>query len=129
MLRFTVSLLALLLSAPALAKGHPRIDASRTADACESCHAEATPEAVTRWESGKHGLVLVKCFVCHGSTGKDFALRPAAARCAGCHPDQVAAVVPAKAAGKQARGTGCFSCHEPHSLAPAAGAASPHGAR
>jgi hypothetical protein len=112
-------------------KAHPDVGTDAAPDACVTCHAEQTPEIVREWESGKHGLVLVKCFVCHGSTGRDFAEHPKAARCEGCHAAEVAsaAALPAKASGKAAKTAGCFSCHAPHTLAAREGATSPHGAR
>jgi hypothetical protein len=129
--------LALLLGSPALAaeKGHPDVGPDRSLESCEGCHAEATPQVVKEWEGSKHGLVLVKCLVCHGSTGKDFVVRTKAARCAGCHPVEAAAVVPAKAAKAKGKAAAeppaaeCFACHAPHSLETAPGAANPHAAR
>jgi hypothetical protein len=129
--------LALLLASPVLAdgKGHPDAGPDAAFASCEGCHAEATPQVVKEWEGGKHGLVLVKCVVCHGSTGKDFVVRASVARCAGCHPAQAAAVVPAKAVtkgkGKAAAQAPaeCFACHAPHSLETAPGATNPHATR
>jgi hypothetical protein len=118
-----VPLLPLLLAAPAKQAGHPALGADRPPDACETCHAEATPAAVKAWEGGAHGLNLVKCVVCHGSTGKDFARAPAPRRCQSCHADQVASAAPAK--GKQAPARGCFECHDPHALS-AEGKPNPH---
>jgi hypothetical protein len=97
------------------ARAHP--DTGGDQD-CAGCHEQATPAAWKAWDAGPHGLALVKCQVCHGSTGKDFALRPAPERCRGCHAaelDSVASLV--------RRGVGCFDCHAPHTLA-----ASPHRA-
>jgi hypothetical protein len=122
------ALLALLLAAsPALAAGkHPGGAApAGDPDACLSCHSEKTPEVVKQWEGGSHGLLLVKCFVCHGSTGKDFTARPTAVEpCRGCHPSEVASVTPAK--GKP---QGCFACHAPHALSVADGKTTPHPAQ
>ena len=122
--------LALLLSSPAFAapKAHPDVGTDFAPDACINCHTDETPDIVKQWESGQHGLVLVKCFVCHGSTGKDFAERPKAARCQGCHAAEVASVAPAKK-GAKAKPADCFSCHAPHALAAREGATSPHAAR
>ncbi len=63
---------------------------------------------------------MVKCLVCHGSTGKDFTQVARPERCAGCHAAEVASVTPAR--GKPAA---CFSCHAPHALT-APGKPSPH---
>jgi len=92
---------------------HPAVD---PAVECATCHADATPAVVAEWTRGPHGLALVKCFVCHGSTGADFAARPTTTRCAGCHA--------AEALTAAARNQNCFACHAPHALA--ARGASPH---
>jgi formate-dependent nitrite reductase cytochrome c552 subunit len=124
--------LALFLAAPpAIADDgpHPDVGPDFAPDACISCHTDQTPEIVKQWESGQHGLVLVKCFVCHGSTGKDFTEHPKATRCQGCHAAEVASLVPAKSKGRKAKAADCFSCHAPHALAAREGAESPHAAR
>ncbi len=36
-----------------------------TAD-CFACHIKATPKIAQDWYESKHGVILVKCFVCHG---------------------------------------------------------------
>ncbi len=36
-----------------------------TAD-CYGCHVKATPKIAQDWQESKHGVILVKCFVCHG---------------------------------------------------------------
>jgi hypothetical protein len=126
---------ALLLIAAAPAKkgkpagAHPDVGPDIAPDACETCHAEATPAVHREWRDGPHGLNLVLCFVCHGSTGKDFVRVAAPARCEGCHPAEVASVVPAKGKGAAKAGArGCFECHAPHALS-AEGKENPHGAR
>jgi hypothetical protein len=120
--------LALLLAGaapPTEQRGHPDAGPNPSADACETCHRQATPEVFREWEGGPHGLVLVKCFVCHGSTGKDFTAAPDTRRCQGCHPAEAAAAVAAHAATGAPAQSGCFSCHAPHTLA-AAGRPNPH---
>ena len=87
---------------------HPEVGAAET---CDGCHAEMTPEVVREWNMGKHGLYGVKCFICHGSTGKDFVRRAPKERCIACHAEMVASMTRPKLAGKD-----CFSCHEPHPL-------------
>ncbi|HET7824511.1 MAG TPA: hypothetical protein VFK90_04225 [Anaeromyxobacter sp.] len=128
MVRTLVTLAALLAAGtPAKQARHPDVGATQPADACAACHAEKTPGVVMQWEYGRHGLLLVKCFACHGSTGADFARRPRAARCEGCHPAELASL--ANARGRSGSGPDCFACHGPHSLAVAEGAKSPHVAR
>jgi hypothetical protein len=118
-----LSLVPLLLAAAPRKGGHPDAGKNPAADACETCHAEATPDAVKAWEGSTHGLLLVRCLVCHGSTGEDFARTPDPRRCAGCHADEVASVAPAK--GRKAPAEGCFGCHAPHALS-AEGKPNPH---
>lgn len=90
---------------------HPAVDAAET---CESCHSELTPETHAAWFESRHGLMGVKCVVCHGSVGPGFTRRPLADRCGGCHGEKAAQV----AAGGFFKGKGCFTCHPPHALAP-----------
>jgi hypothetical protein len=33
---------------------------------CYECHAKSTPKVAQDWLESKHGVMLVKCFVCHG---------------------------------------------------------------
>jgi hypothetical protein len=33
---------------------------------CYACHKIATPKIAQNWYESKHGVVLMKCFVCHG---------------------------------------------------------------
>jgi len=97
---------------------HPAVDA---AESCEGCHAELTPKPFQLWFEGRHGLMGVKCVVCHGSVGSGFTRKPKAERCGGCHGDKADQMKAAFFKGK-----GCFSCHQPHALNPhkAAGGAS-----
>jgi hypothetical protein len=102
----------LLLAAPSLAQGagaarkHVATDGEQD---CASCHRTGTPAAFAAWEASPHGLALVKCVVCHGSTGKDFRARPAATGCGACHAAQAASVARRPV-------SDCFACHAPHSL-------------
>lgn len=96
-------------------KVHPKVDAEQE---CGECHG-GKGSAAEAWEASKHGMGLVKCVVCHGSTGKDFAARPGTRACSGCHDPQVASAAKAKKAD-------CFACHAPHALAPKKNFSSPH---
>jgi hypothetical protein len=122
-----LALLLLPLLASAAGKRHPALDPAGALEACEACHAEATPAAAKDWEASAHGLSLVKCFVCHGSTGKDFQAKGTAASCGGCHPAQAVVAVPAKAK-RAPPAAACFACHAPHTLAVPEGKPSPHAA-
>lgn len=33
---------------------------------CYECHVKSTPKVAQDWQESKHGVMLVKCFVCHG---------------------------------------------------------------
>lgn len=92
---------------------HPNVGKDQD---CQGCHAAATPRAFDAWKQSKHGLDLVTCVVCHGSTGADFTRRPVADRCTGCHAAQTAASTPFT------KGKDCFSCHPGHALDPHGGA-------
>ncbi len=98
---------------------HPAL-AETGEPSCADCHARATPAAVQRWRDGPHGLNLVQCFVCHGTTAADFRARPDPASCAGCHAAQVESVRDASGAVAD-----CFRCHASHALRPSADR-SPH---
>lgn len=109
--------LALAAALPSLAAAAPRARAHvdvQGEQECATCHRTGTPEAFGAWEASPHGVALVKCVVCHGSTGQDFRARPAATACVGCHAAQVESV--SHRAVKD-----CFACHAPHALSP-----SPH---
>jgi len=119
---FRVLLLSVLLaSVTAVAKAppkgspggapHPEVDA---AESCDGCHAELTPGSYLAWYAGRHGLMGVKCVLCHGSVGSGFTRKPKADRCAGCHGEKAEGV----ATGAFFKGKSCFTCHPPHALAP-----------
>jgi len=109
-----LAVLALALALPALALAAPRARTHgdvKGEQECATCHRSDTPEVFAAWEGSPHGLSLVKCVACHGSTGKDFRAAPDASGCRGCHPAQVEKL--SKRAPKD-----CFACHDPHALAP-----------
>jgi hypothetical protein len=88
---------------------------------CAECHTDQ--EKV--WFDGKHGLMNVKCIVCHGATDKNFASQPKIASCRGCHADQVAQAQKAKNKKEQ----GCFPCHDHHALTVSGTFAKPYHAK
>jgi len=106
MKRILLVLLALILpiAASAAGKTHVKTDSQECAD----CH--TSEEQV--WLSGKHGLMGVKCVVCHGSPEENFASRPGLNRCRGCHGEQVADVE--KKFPQKDRT--CFLCHDQHTV-------------
>ena len=95
---------------------HPEVDTGL--ETCFTCHTRVTPQVAAQWKDGRHGMALVECLVCHGSTGADFRARPEPIGCRSCHPSQAASV----ARGPETRG--CFGCHPAHALQ--AQGASPH---
>lgn len=123
--RIAAVLLALLPLTHGAAAGarparHPDVAAERAVQDCDGCHRRLTPAVVAQWEGSPHGVALVKCLVCHGSTGSDFTRAPRPERCRGCHPAELASVTPAGG-----RPRPCLGCHAPHALA-APGRKSPH---
>ncbi len=102
-------LLLILVFLPAIstaaAKKHPTVPADQ---ACEECH----DQEAQVWQDNKHGLMGVKCVVCHGDTGKKFVARPASERCVGCHSEQVDGT----AEGHKIKQKNCWTCHDGHSL-------------
>lgn len=75
---------------------------------CYECHGNQ----MQVWQDGKHGLMNVKCVVCHGSTDKNLVAKPDIYRCRGCHGEKVKDVenkLPQKV-------RSCFLCHEHHSV-------------
>lgn len=96
--------LALPLAAIAANKAHIKTEGQE----CGECH--ANQEQV--WLEGKHGLMNVKCVVCHGSPDENFTFKPGLPRCRGCHAEQVLDVEK-KLAPKDRT---CFLCHENHAV-------------
>ncbi len=106
-------------TAAGAATAHPVVDVDL--DGCAGCHQKVTPRVAAEWRDSRHGIALVKCFVCHGSTGADFKARPQPAGCRSCHPAEWASVT------HDGNTQSCFGCHPPHALH-AQGKASPHAA-
>ena len=102
------------------ATGAAHLQVDTGLDTCAGCHAEVTPRLAAQWRDSRHGVDLVECFVCHGSTGSDFRARPQASGCRGCHPAEVSSVT------RDGATRSCFECHPPHALR--AQGPSPHGA-
>lgn len=66
------------------------LDSPDTLADCYECHKKATPKVAQDWLESKHGVQLVKCFMCHGQPdGKGalpFALNPdPVVTCQRCH--------------------------------------------
>ena len=107
-----------LLAMPALAYAADKHPATPTDQECVECHAEQGEV----WLSGKHGLMNVKCVVCHGDPESNFVSQPTMVRCRGYHGDQVQDVELRRAVSEQS----CFLCHDNHTVAPTAAAMAKH---
>lgn len=82
--------------------------------ACVDCHKKVTPKIAEDWKSGKHGVMLVKCFVCHGQPDEEgsvpFAVDPDVdAICRKCHDPAIN-----KMQVKYGLEAECNSCHPYH---------------
>lgn len=98
-------ILALPIMVAAKEKGHIKTPETQECSECHKSQAEA-------WQNGKHGVLDVKCVVCHGSTDKNFHAKPDINRCRGCHWEKVADVEK-KLYPKERK---CTLCHTLHSL-------------
>ena len=98
-------------AADAVADPHPELDEKEAMIDCVTCHAEMTPEVFAEWYAGAHGLMNVKCFVCHGSLD-DFRAAPGTAACISCHSEYLESA-PARGGTMD-----CFQCHPGHLLDP-----------
>jgi hypothetical protein len=81
---------------------------------CVSCHAKSTPKVAQDWQESKHGVMLVKCVVCHGEPNGEgsipFSARPGAIDiCARCHDPAIK-----RMAEKFGGDAECNSCHPRH---------------
>lgn len=103
------------LALPVLALAVDKHPPTPTDQDCVECHAKQAEI----WLSGKHGLMNVKCVVCHGDPKINFSRRTTMVKCRGCHPDQVQDVQTKRRPGKK----GCFLCHDHHTVAPKPAAA------
>jgi hypothetical protein len=70
------------------------LDSPESVADCYACHLKATPKISQDWYESKHGVMLVKCFVCHGQPdGKGsvpYAVNPDVdATCRKCHDPSV----------------------------------------
>jgi hypothetical protein len=108
MKKLVVLLLVCALPIAVSAKGKTHIKTAANQE-CSECHADQTRV----WQEGKHGLMNVKCVVCHGSPEVNFTAKPGLNRCRGCHGDEVADVQKKL----PARDRTCFLCHEHHTAA------------
>ncbi len=90
------------------------LDAPEALNDCYTCHAKTTPVVAQDWKDSKHGVLLVKCVVCHGEpNGKGsipFAAKPSAKEiCARCHEPAMNRMVQ-----KYGELMSCDPCHPRH---------------
>jgi len=71
---------------------------------CSSCHEGS--KQFEQWQKSSHGLILVKCQVCHGEEST-FMKTPPDTVCRTCHADY-AATMP--------KGKTCVTCHPAHTF-------------
>lgn len=81
---------------------------------CVSCHEKVTVKVTQDWQESKHGVMLVKCFVCHGEPdGKGavpFEVNPDPLKiCAQCHDPSIK-----RMEAKYGERPDCNSCHPHH---------------
>ena len=81
---------------------------------CYACHLKITPKLAQDWFESKHGVVLVKCFVCHGQPDNKgaipFAVTPSVdGICRRCHDPAITRMQ--TKFGAQAK---CYDCHPFH---------------
>ena len=107
MKRILLVLLALVFPITAFGASKPHMKTDN--QECEECHVDQAKI----WLEGKHGLMNVKCVVCHGSPEVNFKAKPGMERCRGCHGDAVVSVQKQLPVKEQT----CFLCHEHHTVA------------
>ena len=57
---------AALLASQASADSIQHLKAPDDAADCYTCHQKVTPRVAQNWYESRHGVALMKCFVCHG---------------------------------------------------------------
>lgn len=90
------------------------LETTDSASDCYECHSKATPKVALDWFESKHGVMLVKCFVCHGQPdGKGsipFSVNPDVdATCRKCHDPSIQMMEK-----KYGLNPECNSCHPFH---------------
>lgn len=82
---------------------------------CFECHKKVSPKIAQDWYESKHGVTLVKCFVCHGQPDDKgavpFSAKPSVQGvCVRCHEPAIARMK----AKFGLRAEDCSSCHPFH---------------
>ena len=81
---------------------------------CYTCHVKSTPKVAQDWYESKHGVMLVKCVVCHGQPDNKgavpFSRNPAVETvCKKCHDPAIA-----RMEAKFGLDLNCSQCHPYH---------------
>lgn len=63
---FCAALFLCFLASSASAVSIKHLKAPDDAADCYECHKKVTPRVAQNWYESKHGVALMKCFVCHG---------------------------------------------------------------
>ena len=105
------ALLFSFVASDAQSKTFKHLKAPDDAADCYACHQLVTPRVAQNWYESKHGVQLMKCFVCHGQPdGKGsvpFAVVPDAETvCRKCHAPAMERMV--KKFGIEPN---CYGCH------------------
>ena len=83
---------------------HPELSQQEMLIACDACHQQETPDVYQEWYDSSHGMVMVKCYECHG-TFETFRVTPTRDNCAVCHANMMDKCPDDKP---------CWQCHIPH---------------
>ncbi len=110
----TLLITAILWSTIASATPLKHLVAPDSAADCYECHKKATPKIAEDWYQSKHGVQLMKCFVCHGQPdGKGsipWAVVPSPkAVCQKCHDPAMQ-----RMRNKYGLEPDCYTCHPFH---------------
>lgn len=95
-------------------EGAKHLEAPEQYADCVTCHAKSTIKVTQDWQESKHGVMLVKCVVCHGEPdGKGsvpFEVKPDPIRiCAQCHDPSIKRMTAKYGDLKE-----CNTCHPNH---------------
>jgi len=86
---------------------HPAEDFSSMS--CSECHADVTPDIYTAWKESGHGKMDYGCYICHGDGVVEFHPMASTEGCVSCHSNNEPHLA-------MFEYTGCFNCHNAHSL-------------
>ena len=76
---------------------------------CSECHSDITPEIYSDWKSSGHGKLNYGCYICHGDGLVEFYPTAHTDGCISCHSSKEPHLA-------RFEYTGCFDCHNGHTL-------------